>query len=301
MQGKISVVINTLNEEKNIERVINSVSWADEILICDMHSDDNTAVVAKKLGAKVIFHKRTGFVEPARNFAISKTEHEWVLIVDADEEIPEGLEGKLKDIISHPGVTTFVEIPRKNIIFNKWIKSSMWWPDYNIRFFKKEAVSWSNKIHRPPKTEGQGLKLPKDERWAIIHHHYNTISQFISRLNRYTDIQARELRHEGYKFKWTDLIERPIAEFLGRFFANKGYQDGLHGLALSLLQAFSFIVVYLKVWEAQGFKEEEVRLEDFKQLSKQKGEELNYWFKYGNLSENAVKRFWQKTKNKFNL
>lgn len=296
MQGKISVVINTLNEEKNIERVINSVSWADEILICDMHSDDNTAVVAKKLGAKVIFHKRTGFVEPARNFAISKTEHEWVLIVDADEEIPEGLEGKLKDIISHPGVTTFVEIPRKNIIFNKWIKSSMWWPDYNIRFFRKGKVAWTNKIHRPPEARGAGLDLPEDEKWAIVHHHYESVSQFLQRMDRYTKIQSMELKKEGYKFSWQDLISKPLREFLSRFFANRGYEDGLHGLALSLLQAFSFLAVYLKVWEMDKFKEQELKLEELELIKKQAGEELNYWFNKSEARGNLFKTFFKKFK-----
>src|SRR5688572_7980444 len=140
MIGKISVVINTLNEEKSIERAIKSVDFADEILVCDMHSDDNTPLIAKKLGAKVIFHKRAGFVEPARNFAISKAEHEWVFVLDADEEVPDSLKGKLKEVINGSGVTTFVEIPRKNILFGRWMKASMWWPDYNIRFFKKGFV-----------------------------------------------------------------------------------------------------------------------------------------------------------------
>jgi glycosyltransferase involved in cell wall biosynthesis len=118
----------------NIERAIKSVSWADEILVCDMHSEDNTALLAKKLGAIVFFHKRTGFVEPARNFAISKASHEWILVVDADEEVSDSLQEKLKDIIKKNGVVTHVEVPRKNIIFAKWMKAAgclkglhTWW------------------------------------------------------------------------------------------------------------------------------------------------------------------------------
>jgi glycosyltransferase involved in cell wall biosynthesis len=298
MVGKISVVINTYNEELNIERAIKSVSWADEILVCDMHSDDSTALIARKLGAIVFFHKRTGFVEPARNFAISKAAHEWVLILDADEEIPDSLEGKLKEIIAHPGVTTYVEIPRKNIIFNKWMKASQWWPDYNIRFFKKDKVIWGNKIHRPPKTEGQGIRLPEDERWAIVHHNYKTISQFIQRMNRYTDVQARELKQNNNEFNWADLITKPLNEFLGRFFANQGYKDGLHGLSLSLLQAFSEVLVYLKLWEQKEFKEEDIKLENLRQISKDAGKDIDYWFKYGNLSKNPLKRFFQRAQNK---
>lgn len=298
MNDKISVVINTLNEEKNIERAIKSVDWADEILVCDMYSDDNTAVIAKKLGAKVILHKRTGYVEPARNFAISKTAFEWVLILDADEEVSDTLADRLKEMVKKPIVSTFVEVPRKNIIFGKAMKGSMWWPDYNIRFFKKGNVVWGNQIHRPPKTEGQGIKLPVEERWAIIHHNYDSISQFVNRMNRYTDIQAKELKNEGYKFLWTDLFNKPLSEFLGRFFANKGYIDGLHGFSLSLLQSFSLLLVYLKFWEMQKFTESEINLDDLRLESIKAGEEIDYWFKYGNLSKNPLKKFLQRVKNK---
>lgn len=297
MGGKISVVINTLNSEKDIERAIKSVDWADEVVVCDMYSDDKTAEIVKKLGAKVFFHKRTNYVEPARNFAISKSSNEWVLIVDADEEVTSDLASKLKEIASAQSVD-FVEIPRKNIIFGKWMKASMWWPDHNIRFFKKGSVKWSDEIHIPPQTTGTGLMIPDDEKYALIHYHYTSITQFIERMNRYTTIQAENLKEKGYEFKWRDLIEKPLSEFLGRFFANRGFDDGLHGLALGLLQAFSFLVMYLKIWEMEKFEQKEISLSELKEISKKAGGEINYWFKYGNLSSHPVKRFFQKIGNK---
>jgi glycosyltransferase involved in cell wall biosynthesis len=298
MDPKISVVINTFNEEAIIERAIKSVSWADEVLVCDMHSDDNTAVIAKKQGAKIILHKRLNFVEPARNLAISKSSHDWILILDPDEEIPESLGVKLKEIISKPGVVTHVEIPRKNIIFGKWMKAAMWWPDNNIRFFKRDTVSWSNKIHSKPKTQGQGLTLFPEERYAITHYHYNSVGQFLNKLNRYTDIQARELKNDGYDFEWRDLIKKPLGEFLSRFFAHRGYEDGVHGLALSLLQAFSHLVMVLKVWELKEFEKKNLNFEDVKTTFKDSGVEVAYWLKYGNLSKNPIKRTIQKIKNR---
>jgi glycosyltransferase involved in cell wall biosynthesis len=298
MAGKISVVINTLNEAEQLEKALESLKWADEVLVCDMHSDDGTLGVAKKFNAKVITHKRMNFVEPARNFAISKAAHDWVLIIDPDEEIPNSLASRLKEIVDK-SMSDFVEIPRKNIIFGKWVNGSMWWPDYNIRFFKKGKVSWAGiNIHRPPKTEGQGLKLEEKEELAITHNHYATISQFIRRLDRYTDVQAKEIIKSGYKFNWKDLITKPLGEFLGRFFANRGFEDGLHGLVLSLLQSFSFLVMYLKVWELEKFKQEDITLTEVKQITKNGGKEINYWFKYASLSKNPVKRFVQKIGNR---
>ncbi|MFH0937184.1 MAG: glycosyltransferase family 2 protein [Candidatus Daviesbacteria bacterium] len=298
MNIQTSVVINTLNEEKNIERVIKSVNWADEIIVCDMNSEDRTVDIAKKLGAKIVLHKRLNFVEPARNYAISKASNEWVLIVDADEEIPEELAKKLQDICQKPQGVEFVEIPRKNIIFNKWMQASFWWPDYNIRFFKKGFVVWSDKIHSKPKVSGEGLKLFAEEQMAIIHYNYQTISQFVERMNRYSGIQAKELELEGVKFNWQDLISKPTSEFLSRFFANKGFEDGLHGLALSFLQAFSFLLVYLKLWEVEKFKEQEIKISDLKLVRDRASNEINYWLKYGNISSNPFKRIFQRARNK---
>lgn len=298
MQPKISVVINTYNEEKDIERAIKSSRFADEILVCDMHSEDNTALIAKKLGAKVIFHKKLNYVEPARNFAVSKAQYEWVLVLDPDEEIPESLGDKLKQIASESNVTTFVDLPRKNIIFDKWIKTAMWWPDYNPRFFKKDNVIWSEKIHEKPKTLGQGVTLAPEERYALIHHHYESISQFLDKLNRYTTIQAKNLMASGYSFDWRDLISKPLGEFLSRYFALRGFEDGLHGLALALLQAFSHLVMYLKVWEMEGFEKRLLKLSEVNEEIKKSGKEINYWFKYGNLSKNPLKKLLQRVGNK---
>ncbi len=298
MHSKISVVINTFNEEKNISNAIKSVQWADEIIVCDMYSDDETGVIAKKLGAKILFHKRTGFVEPARNFAISRAEGDWILVLDADEEIPDSLADKLKEVAHQDSVVTFVEIPRQNIIFGKVMKASLWWPDYHIRFFKKDKVTWSSKIHSKPKTEGQGLRLAEIERFAITHNHYESISQYISRMDRYTSVQAKELRDSGYKFEWRDLISKPISEFLSRFFAGRGFEDGIHGLALSFLQSFSHFVMYLKVWELEGFEKKDLKFSDVDDSFKNAGKEISYWLKYGNLSKNKVKRTWQLIKNR---
>lgn len=294
MSSKISVVINTLNEAESLERAIKSVAWADEIVLCDMYSSDKTVEVAKKLGAKVVFHKKEEFVERARNFAMSKAKNDWILVLDPDEEIPDSLARRLQEMAAAIKRVDYVRIPRKNLIFGRFMKASMWWPDFNVRFFRKGTVSWEDKIHLPPQVSGEGIDLPAEEEYAIVHHHYSSVFQFLGRMIRYTKAQAEELKKEGYKFDWKDLIKKPLSEFLSRFFANRGFEDGLHGLALSLLQSFSFLVVYLRVWEMEGFKAKEINLQDIKQVSKQSCYELDYWFKQVNFSKNAFKRFFQK-------
>ncbi len=298
MQAKISVVLNTLNNESIIERAIRSVKWADEVVVCDMRSDDKTVDVAKKMGAKVFIHERSEYVELVRNFIISKASNNWILILDPDEEVPQSLAERLTEITNGLKQIDYVRLPRKNIIFHYWMKAAMWWPDYNIRFFKKDKIRWGDKIHRPPQTEGEGIDLESNEDFAIIHHHYETISQFLERMIRYTRIQAKELGEEGYKFNWKDLIKKPLKEFLSRFFANHGYEDGIHGLTLSLLQSFSFLIVYLRLWEAEKFRPEAINSKELRQISRQSGKEIDYWFKYGNLSKNPFKRFIQKVQGR---
>lgn len=299
MRSKISVVINTLNEEENIKRAIKSLGFADEIIVCDMHSADNTVKAAKELGAKIFFHKKEEFVEPARNYAISKASNEWILLIDPDEEIPQTLSERLQEIAESMKQIDYVKIPRKNVIFGHFMKASMWWPDFNVRFFRKGKVNWTDKIHQPPVVSGMGIDLDPIEKYAVIHNHYKSLTEFLEKVMRYTKIQAGELLKDGYKFDWRDLIKKPFSEFLGRFFANRGYEDGLHGLVLALLQAFSFLLVYLRIWEIQGFKSQTFNLQELQEVNKESEKEIEYWFKNAALSGNSFKRFFQKVRNKF--
>lgn len=291
----ISVIINTLNEGKNIATALDSVKdFADEIIVVDMHSDDNTREIAKKYGAKVYKHERTGYVEPARNYAISKAKEDWILILDADEEIPKSLGNKLK-ALAEDDKYDYYAIPRKNIVFGKWLQHSRWWPDYNIRFFKKGKITWDSTIHSVPMTNGKGYDLPVSEDMAIVHHHYESIEQYIERLNRYTSKQAESKKKDGYVFNWKDILSKPSGEFLSRYFFGQGYKDGLHGLAVASLQAFSEMVLYLKVWQLEKFKQKELAYKEVIQTMKKVNKDENYWYadtyvrEHGGFS-NKVKR-----------
>ena len=275
--NNISVVINTLNEEKNLPRLLSSVKEiADEIIVVDMKSDDKTVEIAKKAGALVFDHERTKYVEPARNYAISKAQGKWILVLDADEELTVGLSKELNKIRRNPNAD-YYRIPRKNIVFGKWLKHSRWWPDFNIRFFKKGFVTWSEVIHSVPITQGEGFDLLEKEECSIIHYHYQTVEQYIERMNCYTTEHAKSLVDDNYKFKWQDLIKKPTNEFLSRYFFGQGYKDGIHGLALSLLQAFSEVVKYLKVWQKEKFEESNPGVKEVVNVLKESGKDLNYW------------------------
>jgi len=275
--GKVTVVINTLNEERTLPRALASVKhFADEVIVCDMESSDGTREIAEKAHAMVYIHKNPGYVEPTRNFAISKAGGEWILILDPDEELPKGLATKLKEIIKNPNADYF-RIPRKNIVFGKWMRYTRFWPDFNIRFFKKGFVTWNEVIHSVPMTQGKGADLPDKEEFALVHHHYDSIEEYLERMNRYTSVQAEALIKKKHKFLWKDLIEAPASEFLSRYFAGEGYKDGLHGLATSLLQAFSEVILYLKVWQAEKFLEQSISPEEIESEYRRERKDFDFW------------------------
>jgi glycosyltransferase involved in cell wall biosynthesis len=278
----VSVVINTLNEEKNIKRCLKSVgNFADEIIVVDMHSEDKTVKIAEDFGAKVYQHERTGYVEPARNFAIGKAEGKWILVLDADEKLPKSLAKKLTAIAK--GETSkdpdCVLIPRKNIILGKWMKNSRWWPDYLPRFFKRGKIDWPEQIHQQPSLSGKKIyTLPDTEKMAIIHYNYESLNQFLERNQRYAKIQALELvKDKNYQLSHKDLIISPLNEFLSRFFAGEAYKDGTHGLALSLLQAWVNLLTYLKVWEHQNYEEKSLEPRWAKEILAEAIYQMEYW------------------------
>lgn len=284
---KLSAVVMTWNEERNIKRCLQSLSGlVDEIILVDMESTDNTVEIAKTFKAKVYSHPFVGYVEPARNVGFEKAKGEWIIVLDADEEVPDSLATKIKEIVATSSDISFYTIPRKTFTFNQWIKHGMWWPDYQIRLFKKGAVQWVNEVHGVPLTMGKGEDLAAKEEYALVHHNYQTISQYIERLNRYTSIQSKEKIKQQYRFKWNDLLERPFEEFLRRYFFSQGYKDGLHGLVLALLQSFSELVLYLKIWEEEQFKKvsEEHIKKEFEPTIRTMHKNLYHWLKEANFA-----------------
>ena len=277
--GKISVVINVVKEEvEYLPRALASVEdLADEIVLVNMTSSEDLSRIAKKHNATVFKHKRVPYVEVARNFGISCATNEWILVLDPDEEITKSLANNIKKISLDSDSADYYRLPRKNIIFGKWMKHSRWWPDMNIRFFKKEHVTWSEIIHAVPITTGTGKDLEVKEENALIHYHYESIEQYIERMNRYTTAHGQNLIKDGYKFDWSDILRKPVNEFLSRYFQGEGYKDGLHGLALAGLQGFSEFIMYLKIWQLEKFKVEHVDIEEVVSEMKEVESDFHYW------------------------
>lgn len=230
----ISVVINTYNAEKHLEEVLDSVKEFDEILICDMHSEDKTLVIAEKYNAKIIFHEKTGFVEPARNFAISQAKNEWVLLLDADETVNDELKKYLQKIaIEKPEISCFA-IPRKNYFLGKFMHSA--YPDYVYRFFKKSKINWPEFIHSIPNIEGEVFKINSKNKFLAIEHLANdSITAIENKNNLYSTAEIPKRRHK--KVGFFKLLTSPFFWFFKFYFIKQGFRDGKEGFIFAVLKS----------------------------------------------------------------
>lgn len=276
----LTVLIHTKNSEATLPAALRSVQFADEVVVIDMQSSDNTVEIAKKAKAKVFEHKDVGFVEPARNFGLGKVSGDWVLILDADEELAPGLVQEIKRITQNTESSADIYyLPRKNIVFGGWVKHTGWWPDYQIRLFKKGKVIWSDELHSQPQLKGTSLKLAAEPEAAIIHHNYPTVESFFDRLNRYTSIRANQLAEAGPPPPLTAaaVLGSFRREMVSRLFAQEGLADGGRGASLSLLQATYELTVQLKRWQLAGFPDAENNFEDLDRELRAWQRDLKYW------------------------
>ena len=305
----LSVVINAKNMATTLGQTLKSVEgFADEIVLVDMKSTDDTVVVAKKFGAKVFaYDQNLGFADPARNFALSKATSEWILVLDADEEVTPELKKLLVEIIGGKSAdiqhADAYNIPRKNLIFGKWIEKTGWWPDYQLRFFKTGTVSWTNKVHTAPVVTGKVVDLPADEIIAIIHHNYQSISQFVERMNRYTEIQS-DTKHleDSTPVTAAQVVHTFSAELLRRLFFQEGIDEGTHGVSLSFLQTMYELVAELKRWEKQGFSVGETKPEQTLKELRDLQKHLNYWIADWQIAHTTgFSQMWWKFRRKYSI
>lgn len=278
-KDKLSVVITTFNSEDKIEDCLKSVSFADEVIVVDGSSTDKTVDKIRKYTKKVFIRPNHPMLNVNKNFGFSKATGSWIFCVDSDEMITKELAQEIKaEVQKAKEDDGGFWIPRKNIIFGKWIEHAGWYPDYQLRLFKKGKGEFPEEhVHEIVKVDG-GVGYLKNN---ILHSNYESISQFLGKLtNLYGPNEAEQLIKNGYIFDWRDAIRFPVKEFLSRYFARGGYKDGLHGLVLSLLMAFYHLVVFCFVWEKYKFRDinDRMMLSEVEKEAAQSSRDMFLWF-----------------------
>jgi glycosyltransferase involved in cell wall biosynthesis len=301
---KISAVVSAYNEEKNIENCLKSLKFADELIVIDNGSTDETGELAKKYANKVLTQKNDPQkIDIQKNLGIEEANGDWVLIVDADEQVSEELAKEIRSTIEkEKSDISGYWIPRKNYIFGKWIENAGWYPDPQLRLVRKGKGKYSLlHVHEPIKVEGETGELKQN----LIHNNYGSIAQFLTKTTVYAENEADFLLKNGYQFSHLDAIRFPMKELLNRFFARKGYKDGLHGLMLSILMAFYHFLIFSFIWEKKGFVEENSQnfLGEVGSELKKSNEEVSYWVRketYENI-KSPLKRNLAKIKGKISV
>jgi glycosyltransferase involved in cell wall biosynthesis len=242
----IAVIIITRDEEQNLPRLLASVGFADEIIINDSGSRDRTLVIARQHNCKIIQSEFAGF-GAAKQAALNQAESDWVLSLDADEEIDATLADSIKKAIASPSVDGY-EINRKSQFLGRWIMHSGWYPDYLPRLFRRDRGHFTNDtVHERIEISGALSRLGGH----ILHYTDPDIEHYLEKLNRYTTLSADSLRQQGRRFKTLDILVKPPATFIKMYLLKSGFHDGIQGLILALLSSFHVLCKYAKLWERQ--------------------------------------------------
>lgn len=255
MKPGISAIVIAHNQSDMLKNCLSSIkNWVDEIIVLDLQSTEDLHSIATKVGAKYFTHKKVAIVEEVRQSSLKYASHEYVLFLDPDESIGPILAKDLRLKINE-GHYDYFRIPRANYIFGKWVRHSRWWPDFQVRVFRQGKVSWGQTLHAEAEVEGLSHTYEMDEQFAIHHDNYRDLDEFIAKNMRYAKTDALERVKSQQDFSLLQAIKLSISELISRFFAGKGYQDGMHGLVLALLQSFYYFMVYAYYWEGKKYIE----------------------------------------------
>lgn len=244
--SRLSVIIITYDEEKNIKECLESIKWADEIIIVDSNSNDKTIEQASAYTDKIYRTEKQSYAQK-RNLGIDKATCEWILWVDADERISTELKEEILAVINQPPQDNLPYlIKRKSFFINKFIKHCGWYPDYSLRLFKKSSgIRFDNaRVHERPIYKGKTAKL----RSEIIHYTDLTIEHYINKLNSYTTSSAEDLYEKGKKSGILDIIFRPAFTIIKMYFLKLGLLDGYTGLVLCTLSSAHVLIKYSKLY-----------------------------------------------------
>lgn len=251
---RLAAIILTYNEQHHVVDCIETLRFADQIIVFDSFSTDRTAEFARTAGAQVIEHPFENYANQ-RSAALDAVREsaDWVLFVDADERVPSALAAEARQCMDYPGFAGF-RIPRDNYLFGRLTRGAGWYPDYQTRLLRVGAARYdpTRQVHEVVILDGKEGTLKN----AFIHYNYASLRQFVEKQRRYVAYDARILMEQGIRPKPQNYVLQPLRHFWWRFITLKGYIDGLHGLRLSLLMAYYELKKYLllrELWNMRDF------------------------------------------------
>lgn len=247
--AKVSVLIPSYNSEKHIRPTLESVKWAEEILVCDSFSTDQTLSIAKEYGARIIQHE---YINSARqkNWAIPQAKHEWILIVDTDEVLDSELQEEIKRLMSSevPAYDGY-KIARKNFIYGKWVRFGGIYPDYQLRLFRKEkGLYQTREVHAHVNLQGKQTVL----KGHFLHDGFKDIKTWFIKTERYLRYETDEFEKNGEHFRLVKALFFPPLIFIRHYFLELGFLEGFRGFLLAVLDSFYYFMIYARLYEREA-------------------------------------------------
>ncbi|HWP59047.1 MAG TPA: glycosyltransferase family 2 protein [Candidatus Acidoferrales bacterium] len=246
--GGISAIVVCFNEEKNIGACLESLTWCDEIVVVDSFSTDRTVEICRRYTDRVIQRPWTGYRDQ-KAFAHSQATKEWVFLVDSDERVPDALRDEIHDALAGDGGRyAAYAVPRLVYYLGRWWWRGGWYPDYDIRLFRRELAWWGGlDPHERILVRGRTRKL----RNPLHHYSYRDIADHVDRINRFTDISSRELSKNGQRWRWRESLLHPPFRFLRSFVWKRGFLEGPAGFFVAATAAFYVFIKYAKLRELE--------------------------------------------------
>jgi glycosyltransferase involved in cell wall biosynthesis len=244
---RVTVTIITRNEAAHIGAAIDSAAWADEVVVVDSGSSDDTVALARAKGVRVEFRPWSGWVDQ-KNFATSLSANDWILSLDADERITPALAQEIRGTLRETPPHVAYKVPRVTFHLGRWIRTTDFYPDYQTRLYDRRSARWSGQyVHESIAAIGSIGKLTQE----LEHYSYADLSDHLERINTYSTLAARQMYERGRRASALDLLVQGPAAFLRNYILRRGVFDGAVGLLLSTVNAYSVFLKFAKLWELE--------------------------------------------------
>jgi glycosyltransferase involved in cell wall biosynthesis len=244
---KLSVTIITSNEAAHIADAIDSVAWADEIIVVDSESTDDTIAIAGRHHARVVVRAWPGYVAQ-KNYAASIAAHDWILSLDADERVTPALADDIRARLAGTPEHAAYRMPRVTWHLGRWIRTTDWYPDYQLRLYDRRTAEWTGRyVHEAVTVRGAVGEL----RGELQHIAFRDIADHLETIDRYTTYAAQQMHEGGRSAGFLQLAFHPPLAFLRNYLVRGGIRDGVTGLVISAMNSYYVFLKFAKLWELQ--------------------------------------------------
>ena len=242
---RLSVVVVTRNEEDRLRACLESVAWADEIVVVDAESDDKTASIAREFTDHVVVRPWPGYAAQ-KNAALEMATGEWALSLDADEIVSSELAADIRRVLSAAAPADGYAVPRRNIFWGRWVRHGGLYPDWQLRLFRRDRGRFGARaVHESVTVDGRVERLGGH----LEHRSYRDVGDFLARADRYATLAAGDAVAQGRRAGVTDFVVRPLGRFLAMYVVHRGFLDGWRGFLLATLYAYYVLIRSVKIWE----------------------------------------------------